>query len=395
MSRQVRRSQRQNVRPVSSGLGRFAGSIVLVDEEPLRAAAEERLRDYLKQLHSVQTSLRRFEERDVPDFEQWRAAEFGERLTVLRELREKVSKAGWIVDQVEEMRYFTRRSYKVCYEQVKFAMEHPEEARQQAEEERRREQERFGGEDGDPFAGARGERRREFTEEEREQELLETFAEMLGCEPDLGDPVVRAMFEDLKRMMGLGEVESARGVATVAEKERELKRSYRTLARKLHPDHREDLGAFEGSRLDGLWHEAQEAYRLGDIEALERIEAIIDIEVEGVNEKTSLSRIEQAAERHRQSLRAVERTLRQARKSPAWMFSKKPQVKKRLKAVIERELRDEVARLRYELLDCEGRIARWEADVKRASGPGRKAAKVSANEVGKTAKVEAQEEFAF
>ncbi len=365
MSRYQRRSDRRA--PSSSGSLAQGESVALelFYDSPLRVEAERRLRDYLKQLRAAQRSLQRFEEADLPEFDRWKAVEFGKRLTELRELEAEWRSLASLVEEVETMRFFTNRSYRSCYEEVKYRREHPEERFADGPGPGDSDGERANSDGAEPESGrgaAGGGRRDARTAEEREEELKDAFADLLGFECDFDDPDVAHVFAQFKRRFGFDEDDavSASMSAGKASGTAELKRAYRLLARKLHPDHREELGALEAGRLDALWHEAQDAYRRGDLEELQRIDAIIDIEIDGVTSATELERIEQAAERHRQSLRAVERVLRQARKQPAWMFSKKPALKSRLRALIDRDLREGIAYYRFQVDRFQTQIRKWE-----------------------------------
>ena len=100
--------------------------------------------------------------------------------------------------------------------------------------------------------------------------------------------------------------------------EPDLKETYRRLALRLHPD-RDPSGGDE--RLE-LWHELQNAYENGDLDALLRIEAKCDIHDRTVSAPTTVSLINDIIEETREMLRAVRSFIRVAKRGPEWEFAR-------------------------------------------------------------------------
>src|SRR5690606_123394 len=101
-----------------SAAGRSTTALLVIDQEPLQRAARQQRAAILKRLATAQRSLERFEESDLPQYEQWQAARFGEALTQLRELSRRADEAGGLVEQVNFMRYVSGASARRCYEAV-------------------------------------------------------------------------------------------------------------------------------------------------------------------------------------------------------------------------------------------------------------------------------------
>ncbi|MCH6258164.1 hypothetical protein MLD52_16500 [Puniceicoccaceae bacterium K14] len=314
--------------------------------------AEKKLRKYLKELGTAERSLDRFEKNDLLEFEQWQRERFGKDLDALHELEGELYEKATFVDEVESMYYVSDLSYRECYEEVMLDLEDLEE-RGNAEDDNFAEEEFSEGNVGSDPDGAHSEM------DAMKEGIRQAFSEMFGYEVDADDPVFEAEFEKFKQGFGIGSgVEQASSPKPDTDKPG-LKKVYRSLVRKLHPDQRKEIAAFDEESLDQLWHETQEAYSIGDVEELQRIEAIIDIEINGLDTSTDIDRINQAAERHRLKLREVQRKIRQARKHPAWMFSKKPDVKVVLEYEISEELAFRKESVKSEISFLKSRIASW------------------------------------
>lgn len=323
------------------------GALMLVDQEPLRQEARRQHEKVLKRLVSAQRSLQRFQEKDLPQFEQWKASQFGEKLTRLRDLAAQVGEKESVVEQVNFLRFYTGQSIRRCYERVMWQRENPEAAAQE-ERERREEEERQARQQRD--AGP------ERNEASMEDQVREAFDEIFGeifeedeftdDEGDFYDPFTA----------------NAANRRAAAEPGTSAKRLYRALALKLHPDHRSETDPQRHRRLDELWHEAQQAYQLGNREDLERIEALLDVEEGGLASESDIGKIERATEHHRSSLRAMERAVRQAREEPAWMFSKKKsKALASLTRSFTREIDFSLDALKQDLAYFEGLLSDWSA----------------------------------
>ncbi len=141
----------------------------------------------------------------------------------------------------------------------------------------------------------------------------------------------------------------------------EFKKTYRSLVRKLHPDHRDDTHSLNPTRLDELWHTTQKAYVSGVLKELQHLEQLIESEVNLDTEETDLERIKQLTEQHRIALRTVQHSLKTARTHPAWMFSKDPSIKAELEPLFLQELQNEILLIKKDISVCQQRIAKQSA----------------------------------
>jgi septal ring factor EnvC (AmiA/AmiB activator) len=145
-----------------------------------------------------------------------------------------------------------------------------------------------------------------------------------------------------------------------------IKEIYRMLVRRLHPDLRADRDA----EVSHFWHDVQEAYGQGNLERLEMLLALTDLQSNAAGDHTSLFQMRSVLTELRKAFKALQRSLGQARKDPAWKFAKlanRQQVRAGIQRKLERELHDHEA----DLAELEGQIARWKAAADRTRSPRR------------------------
>jgi hypothetical protein len=95
-----------------------------------------------------------------------------------------------------------------------------------------------------------------------------------------------------------------------------IKDLYRTLVRRLHPDHAANLTA---QHVD-WWHQTQHAYENDNLEQLELILTLTEIETGGAKHAT-ISILKRIILQFRQTLRSLKADLKKFRQDPAWNFS--------------------------------------------------------------------------
>jgi hypothetical protein len=135
------------------------------------------------------------------------------------------------------------------------------------------------------------------------------------------------------------------------------------LVRRLHPDLRADGDA----AVSMLWHEVQEAYALGDIERMEILLALSDIESDNLGEQTTLFQMRAVLGELRRALRALQRSLSQARTHDAWNFVRKgagKALRQRVQLELESDLLSKTTRLSF-LTEM---IAGWAMPLRAFSG---------------------------
>ncbi|MES2854783.1 MAG: DnaJ domain-containing protein [Bdellovibrionota bacterium] len=138
-----------------------------------------------------------------------------------------------------------------------------------------------------------------------------------------------------------------------------VKRAYRALARKLHPD----VNANLTSSAKDIWHQAQEAYRTRDAEKLEGMLALVerggDFSVDEIRSVTDLRALTEDFEK---KIRSVEKVIRRTKQSPAWNFRRlrdDTKLFKKLKLDIARELDSTHVETEREVAVLEDLVERW------------------------------------
>ena len=353
--------------------------LIVIDQEPIRNSAASECSRALAQLERARADWRRFDREDRPAFERWMAATFGGMLTKIREVEAQVAEKEMLVAEVEmEMMFGARGGYGAAYQRVidqRAALQ--TEARNFDEEPLPQDEGEWPGED--PNAEEDEEELNPFEEEL----LFEHFARMcLGIEPErLSDREYDRLLKEfrenvLKKKKGGQQQPPPRDSASAAAPPRALKPEsarikelYRLLVRRLHPDLRADRDA----EVSHFWHDVQEAYEQGNVERLEMLLALTDMQANAVGDHTSLFQMRSALKELRKALQALQRSLGQAKKDPAWKFAaltNRQQVRAGIQRKLERELRGHEA----DLADLEEQIARWKAAADRIKSPKRKPA---------------------
>lgn len=335
-----------------------AGEIVLIDQQPLRERAAADCAQAMARLDRVRAGWHGFERKDKPAFIRWRAREFGALLSQAREVETRIRELQTLVHEVEmEM----RRGFMDGASAFARVMA------------RRRNPATSANETRDSFAET-GDRPRPLSDFEKEALFQEWLQRSLGTHPDkMDDKAYANSFEAFKshmfrpvteetlpsvrprpRSCGLPlEEEETRSEQTPVDVR--VKELYRRLVRRLHPDLRADGSA----AVSALWHEVQEAYAASDVAQMEILLALSDIEANRACEQ-SLSQMQGLLAELQRSLRALEKSLREAEGEDAWDFARLGP-NEGLRQRVERELKAQLA-ARVQRLDLLSRtIAEWSA----------------------------------
>jgi hypothetical protein len=351
------RKRRAESKPDPTG-----GSIVLLDQEPLRATVAADCTSAMARLDQARAGWHHFERKDKPAFARWRAREFGVLLSTAREVEEQIRDAQKLVHEVEmEMRRIFQDASS-AYQRVMFRRAHPAEA---AEEEAEFSRDKRGD-------------LRKVSDFEQEALFQEWVKNSLGTNPDkMDDEAYSTTFEAFKSHMFRGSMEEARArnstrsgkappvtprdpptalglteeeAAPADVRVREL---YRRLVRRLHPDLRAD----GSTAVSALWHEVQEAYAASDVARMEILLALNDIEANRMAAQT-LAQLNAVRVELRRAWRALEKSLLEAEGEDAWNFARiGPNAGLRVR--VERQLKSDLA-ARTQRLDLLTRtIAEW------------------------------------
>jgi hypothetical protein len=356
-------------------------TLVVVEQEPLRKKALGDCRRLMKALEKKRETWRKFEAEDIPAFERWMAHTFGALRTKIREADGKLrEKAAW-VHEIDMEVAFTGCQRHTAYRRVKERFEAPPEA--------------MHGENSDPsddpfdenpfweedFDGEAG-KDAKFNEDLGSRESFEAFvSEVLFMD---ARSLPKAAYEDLYRKFR-AEIADEFGWDEEDETEfppdapgepepggrmdeRRIKDVYRTLVRRLHPD----VQADSDPQVGALWHQVQDAYAAGDLERLQTLLAMTDVLGGSSGADSTLGQLRDVAEELSAVSRALQASIRKARRDVAWGFAKR-QDREDLAEDIRADLEMELAVIQDELSNLDRLLGEWSKPPgkrKRAAGRG-------------------------
>lgn len=275
------------------------------------AIRHKSLKDYHKaekSLEQLKSELKRFREEDTPGFKSWLHQTFGSLLTRQRELVQAIADKQDLLGEIEDLAGRFRLSDVAAYRKAMWRRAHPEEAQAEDlrfEEEQRKRQE------------ARGER----LDEESDPWGDESDAD--GTDFDhadfksVGDDEWGDFSDFFEEMTGIRP--PPRAAKRSPQEERSARDLYRTIVRKLHPDHH---GAMSEARKN-LWHEAQDAYRRRDVNALYNVLARCDSGEAGLGEHTPVSMIRRLTAQLKQAIQSTRSEIRRMKTDPAWNYEER------------------------------------------------------------------------
>jgi hypothetical protein len=338
--------------------------IVPVNDGPLRKRAATECNRALAKLDKARAEWRRFEQEDRPSFGRWMAATFGALMTALRDNARLVQEQETLIQEVEmEMMWSNHRNPRKAYAAVIKRRENPDPDDDFAEA--------GGSHDAREARGGRGKEGEDFdpsqemgagiSEEDRHALFEDFLRSVLGIQPkQMGRAEYARMFAEFEaeifgtrpeaspaRPHGQEKPSAARG-------ESRIKEIYRILVRRLHPDLRADGDA----TVSAIWHEVQAAYDARNLDRLETLLALTEMESGTNGGQASLSQMRRALAELNRAFRAIQRSLGEAKRNPAWGFSRSPYhgpMEKRLR----QEMEERLAQQRWVLADLKRIIDRW------------------------------------
>lgn len=282
-------------------------ALVLVDQRPFLKKALSKCKRLRNELNKKQALLSEYEDQDRTAFQQWLNRTFGAKLSKMRELQEILDQYDFILfnlsncsmfcpDKLPEMHkeLFDRKKNGTLYQFV------PPKPKDLFDEDEDDENDEWEDEEWDD----------DEWEDAIDEETAEAiFDEIFGSqEADFSgeDEYTFAMKHPQQR-------KSMR-----SSEEALLKKSYRALAKRLHPDH----SSFDETLREKRWHETQEAYQNHDLEALLRVEAICDLDETDLSVNLGLARLTDLADYHHLHLKPIRHALSQAKRDIAFGFAK-------------------------------------------------------------------------
>lgn len=318
--------------------------IIRVNQRPLRRKAASECSRELAKVEKARAEWARFDREDRPAFERWSSARFGAVLTELRELELALREKEALIDEVEiEYAWIGACSFRAAYLSVMRRRNAPARKRTVPPEDADRQQER-------DFS--------EFSAEEKRAVFEEFVEEYFEVDPqDLSEKEYQRMYKEFEAGVRKGRRKSTpppQPEKAVRPEEARVKEVYRLLVRRLHPDTRAD----GDPEVSALWHEVQEAYQAGKLDRLEMLLALTDIRSKSAGEQTTLYQMREVLAELRRAFEALQKSLSEARKEPAWNFTRGAKLDA-IEARLRRRFNVDLARRRKRLRQCEALIARW------------------------------------
>jgi hypothetical protein len=293
---------------------KVAGLPVIVDSEPIRQATRQAHEKIRARMEAMERQIDSFERQDLVAYERWLHLSFGPFLAELRESALAIAAKEDILDRVKEYQIWDNISAARAYAMVKSEIENP---------------------DIDPEPASDSD---DFDDESDEDlhNLYEAASYMYEQETGCDAPD----FESFKDALGIeNTVAREKDNRTDSERAR-LKKLYRKIARSLHPDFSDSFSLRE----QRLWHRAQEAYKAGNLIALETVFSHIEAASAGPLFASTVSELMDSTREMRMRVEYLEEDLFQARQHPAWRFTQKTEtqlgsLRKRIGKEIEQTLR--------------------------------------------------------
>lgn len=306
--------------------------LIVIDNQPLQAAAWADLRRARKLLEKATRDLHRHEEKDEPAFRAWISTTFPTLVSAIREIAQQVEAKRQIIEAVESESFYSGRSPGRIWREWQESGGRPPESLFEPEDI----------DDGPSSNGPAAEAKAMFDEE-----MKRLFAEE-GIDED--DPAANAFREAAEDVFGVGGMRQKSGKV----EEKDARTIYRRMVQHLHPDRG---GAWTPVRARA-WEQTQAAWAARDADWLARLEAEWEAGTDMLGPTSAIGRLRAALSAITAAHRDAERRLRTYRKDQAWKFSSRPPPAK-LKQQLERQLRYDETMLRRDLAAMEATLARW------------------------------------
>lgn len=326
-------------------------SVIRLDTARLRQKA---LKDYTKaekSLEELKSELKAYHERDKPGFRSWVHKMFGDIMTRQRELVDEIGRLNDQINDIRDLMFRFNLSEVEAYRKSLWRRDHPDEAEEEDRiyDEKKRKAAQKAGFDPDSDDDIFG--------DDDDASFEEAFADM---------------FEKMTGQAFPGRDSDVPGQPKQKE-DKTAKEVYRTIVRRLHPDHH---GTMTEAQKE-LWHEAQDAYRQRDVNALYNVLSRCDNGGAGIGRHSPVSLILKLTKQLKSAARSLRSEFKNMKRDPAWNFAERsndPKYVSRLK----NELRDVTRDMEYQLREIKQMFKEldYEASVAapRKRGAGRRAA---------------------
>lgn len=292
--------------------------LIRLDSHKLRSKA---LRDYQKaerDLDNLKGQLKRYHEHDVPGFRAWLHTTFGHLMTRHRELLLAMHEKQDLLMEIEQLAMKLNLSEAEAYRKAIWRRAHPEEAEKEDLELLEADRKRF----------------KDIPPEE-----LEEIAN--GDNDHIPDDDWEVFQDFFESMTGIRPPPRHQ---PPPRQEKSIKELYRTIVRRLHPDHH---GQMSEARKN-LWHEAQDAYRRHDEAALYSILTRCENGEAGLGDHSPLSLIRNLTKQLKQACQSNRRDIRRMKGDVAWDFENRIRNPRYVRD-IQRDLEDAISATAHEL----------------------------------------------
>lgn len=336
--------------------------LIRLDTNTIRRKALGTYHHTEKTLAVLKKQLKQYHDHDIPEFRAWIHKTFGQLMTRQREIARTIEDKNSLLFEIEEYANLHFISELEAYKKVLWRRAHPEEAldedrqfeKEQAKRRKKRKNEGDKNEDpwfedddtDDPFAAFDD---FDAIPDTEWKEFSEYFEMMTGRKPPQ-----REIRNERK--------------ATHPD-DRTAKEIYRTIVRRLHPDHH---GQMNEAR-QNLWHEAQSAYRNRDINTLYRILSRCDESEAGIGNHSPVSLIQRLTRQLKKTTGSLRNEIRKMKSDHAWKFEEK-----RKDPGYVRQLRQELEEVVYvhemELRNINSIFSQLEREAARADTSSRRRA---------------------
>ena len=313
--------------------------IILIDQIPLRKAAEKDALKGLRESAKLRATLEEFERRILPEYQRWEDVHLAPLLQEERAIEAKLQELSQILQQVMFERLFTGCSAAEAFENVM-------EAKEAAEDSQRRD-----ASDADHDAGIPDfEEDEGLSDEERAFRSYLRFAH--GIDPtQLAKSEYRRLFAEFQSKFHMGKSNIPRK-ALEKDIPARVKELYRILVRRLHPD----TGQTQRDPLmERLWHELQDSYEKQDIDRMELLLAMTDLQSGQKGMKSTLFHMRRAAAEFLRAAREMKGQLRKARSTPAWIFYHAPD-REKVAASLRRDVATRVSQAQHSLAKMQAQL---------------------------------------
>jgi len=325
-------------------------------------------RKFLRQLSKARKDLEKrqkewaeYNDKEKPAFTKWLHQTFGKEISELRDTHQKILSMDAIINEIEKRSFISGKSPRKCYQEV---LEFKELKGISFEEALWFHKSENADLDDDGLDS-------EYDIDD--DDFIDDFDDPFDddFDDDMEDDF-DGIFSKLGEMFGFDDENPLRdrkkkhGEADVKGKQSRLKDVYRKLCLQLHPD----TGCEFSPETKALWHEAQEAYKNGDIERLESIQCRMDLNINPLASHVSCSQIIDEIKVFKSGMHSISSLMQQARKDISWGFmSWNKQKEKRAKTIMKSEMFYEMRILKDQVAGLERVLANWSKSSKNKAKP--------------------------